>query len=54
MFERGGRYFVIGGHNCCACRGGSNAYVFTANLKTKKPAAEWVLAGVGMLMDVVV
>jgi len=31
-----------------------NAYVFTANLKTKKPASEWVLAGVAMLMDVVV
>merc|ERR1719446_97407 len=29
-------------------------YVFTANLKTKKPAAEWILAGVAMLMDVVV
>jgi len=28
-------------------------YVFTANLKTKKPAADWVLAGVAMLMDVV-
>jgi len=29
-------------------------YVFTANLKTKKPAAEWIMAGVAMLMDVVV
>jgi hypothetical protein len=24
------RYFIIGGHNCCACKGGSNAYVMTA------------------------
>jgi hypothetical protein len=24
------RYYVIGGHYCCACKGGSNAYVFVA------------------------
>jgi dynein heavy chain len=28
-------------------------YVFTANLKTKKPSADWVLAGVALLMDIV-
>lgn len=27
LFKRGNRYFVIGGHNCCACKGGSNAFV---------------------------
>jgi len=29
-------------------------YVFTANLKTKKPQSDWVLAGVALLMDVVI
>eukprot|EP01052_Picozoa_sp_SAG31_P072373 SAG31_NODE_31343_length_369_cov_0.896296_1_plen_114_part_10 len=41
MFERGGRYFIIGGHNCCACRGGSNAYVFTATA----PLGNWSAIG---------
>ena len=34
MFKRssGGvsRYYILGGHYCCACKGGSNAYVFMA------------------------
>eukprot|EP00656_Telonema_subtile_P018041 TRINITY_DN1972_c0_g1_i11.p1 TRINITY_DN1972_c0_g1~~TRINITY_DN1972_c0_g1_i11.p1 ORF type:complete len:429 (-),score=144.42 TRINITY_DN1972_c0_g1_i11:186-1472(-) len=29
-------------------------FVFTANLKTKKPQSEWVMAGVALLMDVVI
>ena len=28
-------------------------YVFQATLKTKSPAARWVLAGVALIMDVV-
>jgi hypothetical protein len=44
MFKRGGRYFVIGGHNCCACRGGSNAYVFTAPL-LGSPLGNWSFVG---------
>lgn len=36
------RYFVIGGHNCCACRGGSNAYVFTA---LGSPLGDWSFVG---------
>lgn len=27
-------------------------YVFTAQLKTKSPPARWVMAGVGLVMDV--
>lgn len=27
-------------------------YVFTAQLKTKSPPARWVMAGVGLIMDV--
>lgn len=42
MFKRGERYFVIGGHNCCACRGGSNAFVFTA---LGSPLANWSYVG---------
>jgi hypothetical protein len=42
MFKRGNRYFVVGGHNCCACRGGSNAFVFTA---VGSPLANWSYYG---------
>ena len=28
-------------------------YVFTANLRTKAPAAKWILAGVCLVMDVI-
>ena len=31
-------YFIIGGHNCCACKGGSNAYVMTA---VGSPLGSW-------------
>eukprot|EP00039_Didymoeca_costata_P025126 m.12416 g.12416 ORF g.12416 m.12416 type:complete len:372 (+) comp4649_c0_seq1:41-1156(+) len=31
MFTRDGKFYVIGGHNCCACTGGSNAFVFRAD-----------------------
>ena len=30
MFKRNGVYFVLPGTTCCACRGGSSVYVFTA------------------------
>ena len=34
MFKRShagvNRYYILGGHYCCACKGGSNAYVFMA------------------------
>jgi len=33
------------------CRG--HTYVFQANLKTRQPPADWIMAGVGLLMDIV-
>ena len=36
------RYFIIGGHNCCACKGGSNAYVFVA---LGSPLGDWRYVG---------
>ena len=42
MFKHGDQYFVVGGHNCCACRGGSNAFVFTA---LGSPLANWSYVG---------
>jgi hypothetical protein len=41
MFKRGKKYFVIGGVNCCACKGGSNAFVFTSD----SPLGNWTYAG---------
>lgn len=29
-----------------------NTYVFTAQLKTRHPPRKWILAGVGIIMDV--
>lgn len=29
-------------------------YVFQCNLKTRQPAADWVMGGVALLMDIVV
>ncbi len=31
FFKRGGVYYILGGTTCCACRGGSSIYVFTAS-----------------------
>lgn len=42
MFKQGSRYFIIGGHNCCACRGGSNAFVMTAE---GSPLGNWTFVG---------
>eukprot|EP01079_Euglenida_sp_SAG-EU17-18_P005777 gene5777-1030_t len=36
----GPRYFVLGGHNCCACLGGSNAALFTA---IGSPLGNWTM-----------
>jgi hypothetical protein len=30
FFKRKGIYYILGGTTCCACRGGSSVYVFTA------------------------
>ena len=30
-----------------------HTYVWKANLRTKKPAADWIMGGVALLMDVV-
>eukprot|EP00051_Salpingoeca_urceolata_P007973 m.102301 g.102301 ORF g.102301 m.102301 type:complete len:397 (+) comp15503_c0_seq1:66-1256(+) len=30
FFKRGGHYYIFAGTGCCACRGGSSIYVFTA------------------------
>ena len=38
MMKHNNRYFVVGGHNCCACKGGSNAFVMTA---IGSPLANW-------------
>ena len=35
-------YYVVGGHYCCACRGGSNAYVWMAE---GSPLAEYTFVG---------
>ena len=30
FFKHQGRFYVMAGKVCCACRGGSNVYVFSA------------------------
>jgi hypothetical protein len=35
-------YVVVGGHNCCACKGGSNAYVMSA---VGSPLSTWQYVG---------
>lgn len=31
MFKRNGIYYIVSGNGCCACKGGSNALVYTAD-----------------------
>ena len=36
------RYYVLGGHYCCACKGGSNVYVFMAE---GSPLSNYIFVG---------
>ena len=37
---------------CYKTEGRGATYVFTAQMKTKMPAAKWVIAGVAIILDV--
>lgn len=41
FFRRGSTYYILGGTTCCACRGGSSIYVFTAS----HPLGPWKYIG---------
>ena len=41
FFKRGGKFYILAGTTCCACRGGSSIYVFSAS----SPLSKWEFLG---------